>query len=108
VAACADEDPVAAGILSAAARHMADSAAAVCPSGGEPCIALTGGLFKLGDPLLGPLDEELKRRLPQGRRVPAEGDPLHGSVRIAAELSTGSLMLPSDEAMLSVTTRSGN
>ena len=108
VAACADEDPVAAGILRAAARHMADSAAAVCPSGGEPCIALTGGLFKLGDPLLGPLDEELERRLPQGRRVPAEGDPLHGSVRIAAELSTGSLTLPSDETMLSVTTRSGD
>ncbi|MEU9631354.1 BadF/BadG/BcrA/BcrD ATPase family protein [Streptomyces luteogriseus] len=108
VADCADEDPVAAGILRAAARHMADSAAAVCPSGGEPCIALTGGLFKLGAPLLGPLDEELERRLPQGRRVPAEGDPLHGSVRIAAELSTGSLTLPSDGTMLSVTTRSGD
>ncbi|MEU0899469.1 N-acetylglucosamine kinase [Streptomyces massasporeus] len=108
VAACADEDPVAAGILRAAARHMADSAAAVCPSDGEPCIALTGGLFKLGDPLLDPLDEELERRLPQVRRVPAEGDPLHGSVRIAAELSTGSLTLPSDGTLLSVTTRPGD
>ncbi|MER5580003.1 ATPase, partial [Streptomyces massasporeus] len=108
VAACADEDPVAAGILRAAARHMADSAAAVCPSGGASCIAVTGGLFKLGEPLLGPLDEELKRRLPQVQRVPAEGDPLHGSVRMAAELSSGSLMLPSDGTMLSVTTRSGD
>ncbi|MCX3290353.1 ATPase [Streptomyces sp. NEAU-H22] len=108
VADCADEDPVAAGILRTAARHMADSAAAVCPSGGEPCIAVTGGLFKLGAPLLGPLDEELKRRLPLGRRVPAEGDPLHGSVRIAAELSTGSLTLPSDGTMLFTTTRSGD
>ncbi|MGW0292243.1 N-acetylglucosamine kinase [Streptomyces tuirus] len=108
VAACADEDPVAAGILRAAARHMADSAAAVCPSGGEPCIAVTGGLFKLGDPLLGPLDKELERRLPQVRRVPAEGDPLHGSVRIATELSIGSLTLPSDGTMLSVTTRPGD
>jgi N-acetylglucosamine kinase-like BadF-type ATPase len=108
VAACADEDPVAAGILRAAARHMADSAAAVCPSGGEPRVAVTGGLFRLGDPLLGPLDEELTRRLPHARRVPAEGDPLHGSVRIAAGLSTGSLALPGDETMLSVTTRSGD
>ncbi|MEU7721255.1 N-acetylglucosamine kinase [Streptomyces tibetensis] len=108
VAACADEDPVAAGILRAAARHMADSAAAVCPSGGEPCVAVTGGLFELGDPLLGPLDEELTGRLPRARRVPAEGDPLHGAVRIAAELSTGSLTLPGDERMLSVTIRSGD
>ncbi|MFE7899264.1 N-acetylglucosamine kinase [Streptomyces sp. NPDC057424] len=108
VAACADGDPVAAGILRAAARHMAGSAAAVCPSGGEPRVAVTGGLFHLGDPLLGPLEEELTRRLPQARRVPAEGDPLHGSVRIAAELSTGSLALPGDETMLYVTTRSGD
>ncbi|PNG21501.1 N-acetylglucosamine kinase [Streptomyces cahuitamycinicus] len=108
VAACADEDPVAAGILREAARHMAGSAAAVCPSGGEPRVAVTGGLFKLGDPLLGPLDEELTRRLPQVRRVPAEGDPLHGSVRIAAELSTGPLTLPGDETMLYVTTGSGD
>ncbi|AMW08950.1 ATPase [Streptomyces qaidamensis] len=108
VAACADEDPVAAGILREAARHLADSAAAVCPSGGEPRVAVTGGLFKLGDPLLGPLDEELTQRLPQVRRVPAEGDPLHGSVRIATELSTDSLTLPGDETMLTVTTRSGD
>ncbi|MEV0239701.1 BadF/BadG/BcrA/BcrD ATPase family protein [Streptomyces sp. NPDC050674] len=108
VAACADEDPVAAGILRAAARHMADSAAAVCPADGEPRVAVTGGLFKLGDPLLGPLDAELARRLPRARRVPAEGDPLDGSVRIAAALSTGSLMLPADPRMLSVTTRPGD
>ncbi|MEU3932394.1 BadF/BadG/BcrA/BcrD ATPase family protein [Streptomyces sp. NPDC029044] len=108
VAVCAGDDPVAAGILREAARHLADSGAAVCPSGGEPRVAFTGGLFKLGDPLLGPLDEELTRRLPQVRRVPAEGDPLHGSVRIATELSTGSLTLPGDGTMLSVTTRSGD
>ena len=46
---CAADDPVAAGILRAAARHMADSAAAVCPSGRRAAaIALTGGLFKMG------------------------------------------------------------
>jgi N-acetylglucosamine kinase-like BadF-type ATPase len=108
VAACADADPVAAGILRAAARHMADSAAAVCPSGGESRVAVTGGLFKTGDPLLVPLDEELAKRLPRVRRVPAEGDPLHGAVRLAAELSAGPLTLPGDETMLSVTTLSGD
>ncbi|MGX1563839.1 N-acetylglucosamine kinase [Streptomyces sp. NPDC055506] len=107
VAACSEGDPVAAGILRAAARHMADSAAAVCPSGGEPRVAVTGGLFRLGDPLLGPVDEELARRLPHAQRVPAEGDPLHGSVRLATELSTGALTLPGDGTMLSVTTLSG-
>ncbi|MGX5207976.1 N-acetylglucosamine kinase [Streptomyces violaceus] len=106
VAVCAEGDPVATEILRLAARHMADSAAAVCPSGGEPRIGVTGGLFKLGDPLLGPVDEELAQRLPHARRVPAEGDPLHGSVRLATELSTGPLTLPGDGTMLSVTTTS--
>ncbi|EFL30300.1 predicted protein [Streptomyces viridochromogenes DSM 40736] len=36
--------------------------------------------------------------------MPAEGDPLHGSVRLAAELTAGSLTLPGDETMLCVTT----
>ncbi|MFE1248640.1 N-acetylglucosamine kinase [Streptomyces sp. NPDC058735] len=103
VAACADEDGIAAGILRAAARHMADSARAVCPSAGEPLVAVTGGLFRMGDALLGPLDEELAERIPRARRVPAEGDPLHGAVRMAAELSTGSLGLPGDASMLTVT-----
>jgi N-acetylglucosamine kinase-like BadF-type ATPase len=108
VAACAHGDPVAAGILRAAARHMADSAAAVCPPGGESRVAVTGGLFKMGDPLLVPLDEELAKRLPHAGRLPAEGDPLHGSVRMAAELSAGPLTLPGDETLLSVTTLSGD
>ncbi|WSQ13846.1 ATPase [Streptomyces sp. NBC_01231] len=107
VADCADADAVAAGILRAAARHMADSAAAVCPSDGEPRVALTGGLSKLGDPLVVPLAEELTRRLPHARQVVAEGDPLRGSVRIATALATGSLTLPGDEAMLSVVTTNG-
>ncbi|MDF3299361.1 N-acetylglucosamine kinase [Streptomyces tropicalis] len=103
VASCAAADPVAAGILRTAARHIAESAAAVCPAEGEPRIALTGGLFRMGDPLLTPLEEELTARLPYARRVPAEGDPLHGSVRIAAALAAGSLGLPGDdERMLQV------
>ncbi|MFF0461461.1 N-acetylglucosamine kinase [Streptomyces mexicanus] len=102
VAACAVDDPVAACVLRAAARHMAESAAAVCPPAGEPLIALTGGLFKMGEPLLAPLKEELAARLPQARQVAAEGDPLHGSVRIATDLARGALALPADDTMLYV------
>lgn len=108
VAACADGDPVAADILRAAARHMADSAAAVCPTTGEPQVALTGGLFKMGDPLVVPLQEELAKRLPTARTVPAAGDPLDGSVRIATDLATDALTLPSDEAMLCVVIGKGD
>ncbi|MEU2065128.1 BadF/BadG/BcrA/BcrD ATPase family protein [Streptomyces sp. NPDC013455] len=102
VAACAPHDAVAGGILRAAARHMADSAAAVCPADGAPEVALTGGLFKMGDPLLVPLREELARRLPLARQVPAEGDPLHGAVRIATDLAAERLTLPGEPAMLCV------
>ncbi|AXL87221.1 ATPase [Streptomyces sp. CB09001] len=104
VAACAGTDPVAAQILGTAARHLADSAAAVCPAGGEPLVAVTGGLTRLGDPLLVPLGEELAQRLPQARWTAAEGDPLDGSVRVATDLATASFTLPSDDGMLSVTT----
>ncbi|GAA5076014.1 N-acetylglucosamine kinase [Streptomyces similanensis] len=102
VAACAADDPVAAGVLRAAARHIAESAAAVCPPEGEPLIALTGGLFKTGEPLLVPLERELTARLPHARRVTAEGDPLHGCALLAAELVGGALALPGDEKMLYV------
>ena len=104
VAVCAPHDPVAAGILRAAAGHMADSAAAVCPAGDTPCLALTGGLFELGDTLLVPLEEALGVRLPHVRRVTAEGDPLHGAVRIADDLAAGTLTLPVDENMLNIIT----
>ncbi|WP_406129899.1 N-acetylglucosamine kinase [Streptomyces sp. NBC_00989] len=107
VAECAPVDPVAAGILRTAARHMAESAVAVCPVTGEPQVALTGGLFKLGDPLLVPLHEELAKRLPHARPVPAEGDPLDGAVRIARDLAAGALVLPCDDAMLSVVSTKG-
>jgi N-acetylglucosamine kinase-like BadF-type ATPase len=108
VGACAGSDPVAADILRAAARHMAGSAAAVCPAGGEPRVAVTGGLFNLGAPLLVPLEEELTRALPHARRVTAVGDPLSGALRIAADLAAGTLTLPGDAAMLSVVTTKGD
>ncbi|MFI2435412.1 N-acetylglucosamine kinase [Streptomyces sp. NPDC018693] len=107
VAACAADDPVAADILRSAARHMTDSAAAVCPAEGEPRLALTGGLFQLGEPLLVPLAEELAHRLPHARRVTAEGDPLLGAVRMATALATGALDLPEDACLLHVVADAG-
>ncbi|WP_328369447.1 ATPase [Streptomyces sp. NBC_00445] len=108
VAACADGDPVAAGILRTAARHMAESAAAVCPPDADARVAVTGGLLKIGAPLVVPLEEELSRQLPRARRVPSAGDPLDGSVRIATDLAAGAFTLPSDEAMLTVVTVKGD
>ncbi|MGW7434382.1 N-acetylglucosamine kinase [Streptomyces sp. NPDC054861] len=101
VAGCAVEgDPVAADVLARAAAHIAEAAAAVCPTAGECEIALTGGLFKLGDPLLVPLAGELADQLPYARPVSAAEDPLGGAVAIAAALARGSLRLPGDPRLL--------
>ncbi|MBV9022815.1 MAG: ATPase [Streptomycetaceae bacterium] len=101
VARCADEDPVAAGILRAAARHILQAAAAVRPDhGGE--VALTGGLFKMGEPLLEPLREQAERYLPGARLIAPESDPLHGAVRIAEALACSALPLPIDSALLTL------
>ncbi|WP_443056376.1 BadF/BadG/BcrA/BcrD ATPase family protein [Streptomyces sp. MUM 178J] len=206
VAACAEDDPVAAGILAEAARHIADTAAAVCPpavraagtdraaraiwadratrateqgrtfgtdrggwaaeagpatevgrdaepgrsahsdetaqagqaaeadrvaqagqaartaqndrageSGGTversratPSsqsaasveIALTGGLFKLGEPLLAPLRGELAAQLPHTRLTSAAGDPLGGALLLASALHFGDLRLPPHPTLL--------
>lgn len=102
VDALATGDPVAAGILRAAARHIAEAAAAVCPTGGSCEVALTGGLLRIGEPLLGPLRRELAAQLPQARQVPAAGDPLDGAVRIALDLADDHLTLPVDGRMLYV------
>lgn len=106
VAACAPHDPVAEGILRDAAGHIAAAAAAVCPKagadGGECEVALTGGLFRMGDPLLVPLREELARQLPHARAVPGSGDPLIGSLRIAQALATGGLLLPHHPTLLCI------
>lgn len=102
VAGRAADDAVAAGILRDAARHIAEAAAAVRPGSGACEVALTGGLFKLGEPLLAPLREELAAQLPQARQVQAAGDPLDGALRIAADIALGRLRLPQDARMLSV------
>ncbi len=102
VARCAGDDPVAAGILWEAAGHILATAAAVRPdpAGGE--VALTGGLLKLGEPLLAPLRNQADRLLPGARLVDAEGDPLHGALRIAAALARDGLTLPRDPALLTL------
>ena len=107
VAGCAAGDPVAADILSRAARHILESAAAVRP-GPEPCdVALTGGLFKMGEPLLGPLRAQAPELLPGAELRPPAGDPLSGALLIAAALDRGGLPLPADAALLTVTGTDG-
>ncbi|WP_433548785.1 N-acetylglucosamine kinase [Streptomyces sp. CA-294286] len=104
VAVCAQRDPVADGILREAARHIAGTARAACPppDGPEARVALTGGLLKLGEPLLGPLRAEMAGQVPHARLVPAAGDPLAGALSIAAALASDTLPFPDDSHMLHV------
>ncbi|QLE75014.1 ATPase [Streptomyces rectiverticillatus] len=136
VGRCAAADPVAAGILRRAARHIAEAAAAVCPpsrpgregppagspprtagaagsaeaagaagsarAGGTYEVALTGGLLRMGAPLLTPLFEELQMQLPHTRQVTAAGEPLDGALCVAEALLTGGLLLPADPPMLRI------
>ncbi|MEW2071325.1 BadF/BadG/BcrA/BcrD ATPase family protein [Streptomyces sp. NPDC007346] len=107
VAACAGADQVAAGILREAAAHIAEAAAAVCPAAGaqagDGCeVALTGGLFRMGEPLLQPVREELARLAPQARVTTGTGDPLTGALRIARALAVDGLRLPHHPTMLFV------
>ncbi|MER5962153.1 BadF/BadG/BcrA/BcrD ATPase family protein [Streptomyces sp. NPDC002057] len=100
VGRCAAEDPVAADILARAAGHIAEAAAAACPTGPGALVALTGGLFKMGDPLLVPLRAALAELVPHARTVAPGGDPLAGAVALAAGLATGTLRLPEDVSLL--------
>lgn len=102
VGRCAGEDPVAEAILRAAARHVAEAAEAVCPRLESSEVALTGGLFRMGAPLLTPVREELAARLPGVRVTEAAGDPLDGALCVAAALAADGLRLPRDPALLSV------
>ncbi|MEQ4193023.1 MULTISPECIES: BadF/BadG/BcrA/BcrD ATPase family protein [unclassified Streptomyces] len=100
VARCAGEgDPTAAALLTGAASHVVDAVEAVLP-GREGEVACTGGLLRLGTPLTEPVGEELARRLPGARVVPAAGDPLHGAVVLASALASGAQALPVDGRLL--------
>lgn len=100
VARCAPHDPVAASLLRDAARHIAEAAVAVSPPGGECDVGLTGGLFRMGAPLLDPLTEELAVQLPAARVVHAAGDPLDGALALARALAGDALRLPHDGHLL--------
>lgn len=111
VGRCAADDPVAAGILREAARHLAAAAAAAWPSpaepgatgaGAAPEVALTGGLFRMGEPLLSSVQEELQKQLPQARLTTCQGDPLTGALCVATALAEDTLALPVDGALLRV------
>ncbi|MFD3442400.1 N-acetylglucosamine kinase [Streptomyces sp. NPDC058685] len=117
VARCAaDGDEVAADILVRAAGHIAESASAVCPPAGggagvvaadAPQVALTGGLLKMGDPLLVPLRAELAAQLPSARQVAAAGDPLDGALLVASALAQDTLRLPCHPTLLYVPAEQG-
>ncbi|OII65680.1 ATPase [Streptomyces sp. CC53] len=101
VARCAAEDGdlVAAGILAEAAGHLADSAAAAHPPGGGG-VALTGGLFRIGEPLLAPVRRALAERLPGMPVREGVRDPLSGALLLAGALAAGALRLPREEGLL--------
>ncbi|MEU8680308.1 BadF/BadG/BcrA/BcrD ATPase family protein [Streptomyces sp. NPDC048611] len=104
VARCATaDDPVAAGILRAAADHLAGAAAAVCPPGAGRVVACSGGLFDMGEPLLAPLRTALAERLPDARLTAAAGSPLDGALALAAALDRDRLTLPTDRKLLQIT-----
>ncbi|MFV8131288.1 N-acetylglucosamine kinase [Streptomyces syringium] len=110
VGRCAGTDPVASRILREAARHIAGAAAAVCPRPDRPDrgdertlpVALTGGLLRMGEPLLTPLHQELQLQLPQARPIAAAGDPLSGASLVAAALATDTLRLPTAAGLLRI------
>jgi N-acetylglucosamine kinase-like BadF-type ATPase len=102
VARCAEADPVASEILRRAATHILESAAAVRPGPGAVDVALTGGLFKMGEPLLGPLRDQAEWLLPDAELVPAAGSPLDGALLIAGAVRRDELPLPTDPALLRV------
>ncbi|MGW1509793.1 N-acetylglucosamine kinase [Streptomyces sp. NPDC002394] len=100
VGRCAAADPVAAGILARAGAHIAEAAEAACPAEPGAPVALTGGLFRMGEPLLVPLRAALGELVPGARTVEPAGDPLAGAVALASALATGTLRLPEDPALL--------
>ncbi|WP_322939796.1 N-acetylglucosamine kinase [Actinacidiphila paucisporea] len=106
VARCAAQDPVASEILRQAAQHILESAAAARPArSGETEVGLAGGLFRMGEPLLGPLRDQAEWLLPDAVLVPAAGNPLDGALLIARALHRDGLTLPQDGALLHVARR---
>ncbi|WP_405746862.1 ATPase [Streptomyces sp. NBC_01525] len=93
-------DAVAAGIVREAAEQIADTAAAACPPGPGRAVALTGGLFRLGEVLRAPVRAGLAARLPDAVCAEPDGGPLDGALRLAAALATDTVRLPVDGTLL--------
>jgi N-acetylglucosamine kinase-like BadF-type ATPase len=88
VAAVAAVDETAAAIMTAAGHALARSVlAAIERSGLRPPVpfAITGGLVKLGAPLLDPLDRSIAHAI--DRRTPL-GDPIDGAALLATDTAT--------------------
>lgn len=96
-------------IMDHAATDIVDSAVAALPGSPNAELALTGGLLKLGEPLLGPLRAKLAQQLPTTPVRTAEGSPLHGALFVATRLVEDELQMPVDQRLLTLcqTTRSG-
>lgn len=69
---------------------------------GRPEVACTGGLLKVGESLLSFLCDELAHDAPHARPIAPQGDPLHGSARLAAALAAGDAIWPEDPRLLRV------
>ncbi|WP_399082544.1 N-acetylglucosamine kinase [Streptomyces sp. BBFR2] len=95
-------DAVAAGIVRAAAAQIVDTAAAACPPGAGRTVALTGGLFRLGEVLRAPVRAGLAARLPEAVCMEPAGGPLDGALRLAAALAADAVRLPVDGALLRI------
>ncbi len=111
VGRCAATDPVAAAILHEAADHIARATQAAFPHPTSTdraarddagALALTGGLFRMGAPLVDPVRRELARRLPGVPVTAAAGDPLAGALCVASALAADALRLPVDGELLQV------
>ncbi|AFP36667.1 N-acetylglucosamine kinase [Mycolicibacterium smegmatis] len=84
-------DPVAAGILADAATALASAVLTttlrIDPRNRLP-VAITGGLVRLGEPLLRPLRTALSAESPQTTLALPLGDSLHGAHLLSRDLTT--------------------
>ncbi|MDG4814243.1 BadF/BadG/BcrA/BcrD ATPase family protein [Micromonospora sp. WMMD956] len=83
VAAAVAAEPVAAGLIGAAAGHLADSAARIRPAGAVDPVVLGGGLLTGDTPLAAAVGAELARRWPDAPLTTA-GDGAAGAAWLAA------------------------
>ncbi|MEV7611863.1 BadF/BadG/BcrA/BcrD ATPase family protein [Streptomyces sp. NPDC089799] len=101
--AAAAGDGVAAGILARAAEEIADTAAAAAVGLTAPRISLTGRLFDLAG-LRAAVSARLAERVPGVRPHVPDGDPLQGTLRLAAAAVAGPMPWPEGAPLLRVLT----